>query len=78
MPVAVNCWVTPIGMAVSIGSTSMDTRVAAVTSRVVVPETLPNAAFTTIEPLTRDVAIPLEPTALLIEATEGSDELQTT
>ena len=56
----------------------MDTRVAAVTLRVVVPETLPNAAEMVVEPVPAEVARPLEPAALLIDATDPADELQVT
>ena len=54
----------------------MDTRVAGVTVSVVEPETLPTAAAIVVEPVATGVARPLDPVALLIEATVVSEELQ--
>ena len=54
----------------------MDTSVAAVTVKVVEPETLPDAALMVAVPTVRAAADPLEPAALLIDATAVLDELQ--
>lgn len=59
-----------------VGATSIDTRVADVTVRAVLPETLPMAAVMVLEPATKDVARPTDPAALLTDATAVSDELQ--
>ena len=56
----------------------MEARVADVTVRVVVPETLSNAAEMVVEPVLTEVARPLEPAALLMVATDPADELQVT
>ena len=56
----------------------MDTSVAGVTVRTVVPETLPNMALIVDVPTDAEVTFPLEPAALLISATDVTDELQVT
>ncbi len=56
------------------GVTAMDTKVAAVTVRVVEPDTLPDVAVIVVVPAAIDVARPLEPTALLIVATPVLEE----
>ncbi len=50
----------------------------AVTESVAVPEALPEAAVMVVVPAAIPVASPLDPTALLIEATPVLDELQVT
>lgn len=60
------------------GVTARETSVAGVTVRVVEPETLPDVAVIVVEPAATEVAIPLEPVALLIEAAPVLEELQLT
>ena len=61
-----------------VGVTAIDDSVAAVTVRVVVPETVPRVAVIVVEPTATDVASPLEPAALLIVATDPAEELHVT
>ncbi len=58
MPVAVNCWVSPLAIDGFAGVTAMDTRVAAVTVSVVVPLTLPDVALMVEVPVATAVASP--------------------
>jgi hypothetical protein len=60
------------------GVIAIDVSVAAVTVRVVDPDTLPEVAVTVVEPVATEVASPLEPAALLIVAAPVLDELQVT
>ena len=77
VPVAVNCLVVPLAMLGLTGETAMDTSVAGVTVRVVVPAMFPAAAVIVDEPVANEVASPLLPAALLMAATAVVDELQT-
>ncbi len=74
VPVAVNCWVAPPSTLGSAGVMAMEDRVAEVTVRVVLTETVPEVAVIVVVPAVRALARPL----LLITATEVSDELQVT
>jgi hypothetical protein len=74
----VNCLVVPFAMLGLDGVTEIDASVAAVTVRVVEAEMLPDAALIVVEPVATGVASPLEPAALLIEATPVLEELQVT
>ena len=74
VPVAVNCWVTPLGMVGSAGVTAMEDRFAEVTVRVVLPEIVPEVAVMVAVPAAMAVARPL----LLTVDTDVSDELQVT
>ena len=56
----------------------MDTRVAAVTVSVVLPEINPDVAVIVVTPTNSDVTNPLKPTALLMVATVGAEEVQVT
>ena len=58
MPVAVNCWVSPLAIDGFAGVTAMDTRVAAVTVSVVEPLTLPDVALMVEVPVATAVASP--------------------
>ena len=69
VPVAVNCCLVPRAILGFVGVTSIETRVADVTARLVLPDLLPNAAAMVVEPTAMDAACPLEPVALLIIAT---------
>ena len=60
------------------GVTAMDTSVAAVTVNVVLPEISPDAAVIVVTPANNDVASPLEPAALLMAATVGTEDVQVT
>ena len=60
------------------GVTAMDTSVAEVTVNVVDPDMLPDVAVIDVEPVVAEVAIPLEPLALLMAATPAVDEFQVT
>ena len=51
------------------GVTAMDASVAAVTVNVVLPEISPNAAVIVVMPADAEVPSPLEPAALLMDAT---------
>jgi hypothetical protein len=72
--VAVNCSVSPVGRLVLTGVTAIDTKVAAVTVRLVVPEIAPRAADMVTDPGETAVANP----ALLIVAHVVSEEAQVT
>jgi hypothetical protein len=74
VPVAVNCWFVPDVIEGFAGVTAMDTRVAAVTLRVVDPLTVPELAATVVVPTPFPVARP----PLEIVATPGDEELQVT
>ena len=78
VPVAVNCCDAPTAMVGLAGVIASDTSVAAVTVSVAVPDTLPDVAVIVVEPAATEVALPLEPAALLIAATVVYDELQDT
>ena len=60
------------------GVTPMETSVAAVTVRVIVPDTPPEVAVMVVEPALSAVASPMVLAVLLIEATAELDELQVT
>jgi hypothetical protein len=77
-PVAVNCMEVLYGTKGFSGVTLIETSSMRVTVRVVEPEIPSCIAVTVVEPVPTEEATPLEPAALLIEATEGSDELQVT
>ena len=74
MPVAVNCWFAPHEIEGFAGVTAIDTRVAAVTVRVVDPVTVPELAPTVVVPTLVPVARPLPE----ILATPCDEELQVT
>jgi len=74
VPVAVNCWLMPMGMEGFGGVTEIDDRVAEFPVRTVVPEMLPEVAVMVVEPVARTVARPV----LLIVATAGFNESQVT
>jgi hypothetical protein len=78
VPVAVNCWVVPRAMLGMVGVTAMETRIAGVTVRVVEPEMPPDVAVTVDVPTATVVALPLVAAALLMVATDVTDELQVT
>lgn len=59
------------------GVTASDTSVAGVTANSVVPEMLPLDALIVVEPGPIAVASPIEPGALLTDATVGADEVHT-
>ena len=60
------------------GVTSIDTRVAEVTVRMVDEDTPPRVAAIIVEPALAVVLIPFEPGVLLIVATAITEELQVT
>jgi hypothetical protein len=78
VPVAVNCCFVPLPMLGLVGVTARETRVAGFTVSVVDPEMLPDIAVIVVEPAATDVARPMEPVVLLIDAVLVSDELQRT
>jgi hypothetical protein len=59
VPMAVNCWVVPLGIEGLVGVTAMDTRVGGVTVSVVDPLIPPNAALMPDVPAVTPVARPL-------------------
>ncbi len=61
-----------------VGVISRETSVAGVTVSVVDPDVEPDVAVIIVEPMAAAVATPSEPAVLLIPATDGDDELQTT
>jgi hypothetical protein len=65
-------------MLVFAGVTAMERSVTAATVRAAVPEIPPDAAVIVVWPVAAAVASPLEPAALLMEATPGADEVQFT
>jgi hypothetical protein len=73
-PVAVNCWMNPVGMLELAGVTDIDERVAEITVRVVLPEISPEVAAMVAVPAATAVARPL----LLTVAADVFDELQVT
>jgi len=78
VPVAINCCVVPRAMFGFVGVTAMDTSVAEVTVKEVVPEMLPDAAVIVVCPVATEVASPLEPEALLMVAMAVFEESQVT
>ncbi len=62
----------------AVGVTSIDTSVADVTVRVVLPDLPDKVAVMVTDPAAIGVASPLEPAVLLTAATALSDELQVT
>jgi hypothetical protein len=85
VPIAVNCRVKPRIIRGWVGVTATETRIGGVTVKVVEPEMLPgmgcdtgNVAVIVVDPVATVVAIPLEPAALLMAATDAGDELQVT
>jgi len=74
----VNCCVVPSAMFGLLGVIAMDTSVAAVTVSVVDPDIPADVAVIVVEPVATEVALPLEPAALLMAATVAIDELQDT
>ena len=75
-PVAVNCCVVPFAMLGSGGVTSIETRAAVVTVRVVDPEIPPKVAVIVVEPTATALARPSKPRALEIVATPSSEDDQ--
>ena len=69
VPVAVKCWVVPNAIDGVAGVTAIETSAAAVTVRVVLPETPFDAAVISVDPLPTVVASPCDPEVLLIVAT---------
>ena len=61
-----------------VGLMATETSTGGVTVRVVDPETPPTAAVIVVVPTAIDVARPREPAALLMEATEDTDDVQLT
>ncbi len=78
IPVAVNCWLTPLGVLGLAGVTWIDTKVALVTVRVVLPEMLPLLAVRVVVPVLAALASPAVPAVLLTLATVGLEEDQVT
>jgi len=79
VPVAVNCCAKPSAMLGVGGVIAIDTNVAGVTVRVTDADVMvPTAAVMRLVPIATEVARPLEPTALLIVATEVLADAQVT
>jgi hypothetical protein len=76
VPVAANCWAVPLATLVLAGVTVMKTRIAGVTVNVDEPYTPPDVAVMVAEPTDTELAKPLEPAALLMDATDPDEELQ--
>ena len=75
-PMAVNCCVVSGAIRGLVGVTEMNMSTAGVTFSVVEPDTLPDVAVIVAGPVATDVAVPLDPAALLMVATFVDDELQ--
>lgn len=75
---ALNDSVSPFAMLAFVGVTPIDTKVAAVTVRVVDPETFPRVAVIVVEPALTVVASPGVLAALLTAAMAALEELQVT
>jgi hypothetical protein len=73
-PIAVNCWVWPSGTEGLAGVTLMETKAAAVTVSVVLPEAPPETALIVVEPAPPLLAKP----AMLMVATVVTEELHVT
>ena len=72
-----NCWPVPSAIAGAVGVTAIETKVAEVTVSVTGLEvTDPKTAVMVVLPAVREVARPLEPDALLTEATAPKEEPQ--
>lgn len=78
VPVAVNCLVVPLATLGLEGVTAMDTRVADVTVRVVLPEILPDVAVMVVVPIPNIVVNPFDAEASLNVAFAVSKEPHTT
>ena len=79
VPVAVNCCVTPSGVAaIPPLVIAIDTNVALLTVNVVLPDTLPNVAVIKLVPVATGVTRPLLPAALLIVAVAVVPEVHVT
>src|SRR5262245_34420732 len=70
VPVAVNCWVSPLATEGLPGVTAIDCKTGSVTVITVEPVTEPNVALILEVPLATAVASPFEPAASEIVATE--------
>ena len=75
---AVNCCVVPLAIDGLAGLTAMDTRLAAVTVRVVLPAMLPRVALMVVVPTAAPEASPSEPAALDTVATPRTEVPQVT
>jgi len=74
----VNCCDAASAILGLVGVTDIDTSVAEVTASEVDPDILPDVAVIVVEPAATDVALPLEPAALLMAATVVDDDFQVT
>ena len=73
VPIAVNCFVLPMGIVELLGVTAIETILAAVTLREALPTTLPDAALTVVLPVPIEVARPLA--SMLATAEEADDQV---
>ena len=73
-----NCWVVPFARVGSAGVTSIETRVAAVTVRVVEPEINPEVAAIVVTPSALALASPSDPPAFEIVAALSFEDDQVT
>ena len=78
MPVAVNCAVVARAMLGLVGDTWIETSVADVTVKMLLPDTAPDVAVMVVEPTATVVASPRDPAVLLTVAMEGDVEPQVT
>ena len=74
IPVAINCWLSPTGMLGLAGATVMEDKVADLTVRIVLPETVPDVAVMVAAPAATAVARPV----LLTVATDVFEKFQVT
>ena len=73
-----NCTVVPRTREGLVGVTVIETSVAGVTVRVVEPEIFPDVAVIVVVPAATEVALPFDFAALLMVATDPSEELHVT
>ena len=75
---AVNCSLVPRTIEGLVGVTATETSAAGVTVSVVEPEIFPDLAVIVVVPAAFEVAFPFNPAALLMVATDLTEELQVT
>jgi hypothetical protein len=75
VPAAISCWVTPTPTVAGSGVIAIDSTTAGVTVNVVLPDTDPDVAVTTLEPIATALA---SPEAALMVALAGVPDVQAT
>jgi len=78
VPVAVNCCVAPVMREEVRGVRAIEINVAGDIVNTVDPDMLPDVAVIVVEPAATGVASPIEPAALLMDATDVDDDFHVT